>query len=41
MFSLLFLMIDLHFLIPAVIARFFNPTALIIGIQTNKAKAEL
>ena len=36
-----FLIIDLYFLIPAVIVQIFNPTAelsIIIGIQTNRAK---
>ena len=43
-FLLLFLIIDLHFLIPAVIAQIFNPTAELAipaGILTKEAKAEI
>ena len=39
-----FLIIDLYFLIPAVIAKVFNPTAEIViptGIPTKEAKAEV
>ena len=45
MFLLLFfLIIDLHFLIPEVIAQIFNPIAEFIfpiGIPTKEAKAEM
>ena len=37
---LFFLIIDLHFLVPAVIAQIFNPTAN-TGIPTKEAKAEI
>ena len=43
-FFFFFLIIDLYFLIPAVIAQIFNPTAELvipIGIPNNKAKAEI
>ena len=36
-----FLIIDLYFLIPAVIVYFFNRTALPIGVPTKEAKAEI
>ena len=39
-----FLIIDLHFLIPAVIAKMFNPIAELvipIGIPSKEAKAEI
>ena len=42
LFFLFFLIIDLYFLIPAVIAQIFNPTAeLVIPIGTKEAKAEM
>ena len=44
MLLLFFLIIDLYFLIPAVIAQIFNPIAEIvipIGIATKEAKAEM
>ena len=43
MLLFLFLNIDLYILIPAVIAKTFNPTAefsILIGIPTKEAKAE-
>ena len=43
-FFFFFLIIDLYFLIPAVIAQIFNPIAEIvipIGIATKEAKAEM
>ena len=43
-FLYFFLIIDLYFLIPAVIAQIFNSTAELAiptGIPTNKAKAEI
>ena len=43
-FLLCFLIIDLYFLIPAVIAQVFNPFAELmihIGIPTKEAKAEM
>ena len=43
-FFLFFLIIDLYFLIPAVITQIFNPIAksvIYIGIPTKKAKAEM
>ena len=43
-FLLLFLIIDLRFLIPAVIAQIFNPTAELAipaGILAKEAKAEI
>ena len=43
-FFLFFLIIDLYFLIPAVITQFFNPIvelAIPIGITTKEAKAEM
>ena len=43
-FFLFFLIIDLYFLIPAVIAQIFNPTevlAILIGISTKETKAEI
>ena len=43
-FLLLFLIIDLRFLIPAVIAQIFNPTAELAipaGILTKEAKEEI
>ena len=43
-FLLLFLIIDLRFLIPAVIAQIFNPTAELAipaGILTKEAKPEI
>ena len=43
-FFLFFLVIDLYFLIAAVNAQIFNPTAEVaipIGMPTNKAKAEI
>ena len=42
--SSVFLIIDLYFLIPLVIAQIFNPIAELvnrIGIPTKKAKAEM
>ena len=42
-FFLFFLIIDLYFLILAVIMQFFNPTAelvILTGIPTTEAKAE-
>ena len=36
-----FWIVDLYFLIPAVIVYFFNRTALPIGISTKEAKAEI
>ena len=44
MFLLLFLMIDLYFLITAVIAQIFNPVAKLVislGIPTKEANAEM
>ena len=44
MLLLLFFIIDLYFLIPAVIAQIFIPTAelvILTGIATNKANAEI
>ena len=44
MFLLLFLMIDLYFLITAVIAQMFNPVAKLVislGIPTKEANAEM
>ena len=44
MFLLLFLIIDLYFLIPAVIAKVFNlraELAMHIGIPTKEEKAEI
>ena len=41
---LLFLIVDLYFLIPADVAQIFNPTtelAIAIGIPTNEPKAEI
>ena len=41
---LLFLIIDLYFLIPAVITKIHNPIAelvILIGIPTKEAKAEI
>ena len=41
---LFFLIIDLHVLIPAVIAQIFNPIAehvILIGIPSKEAKAEI
>ena len=39
---LFFFIIDLYFLIPAVIAQIFIPTAVIpTGTQTNKANAKI
>ena len=43
-FFFFFLDIDLYFLIPAVLAHIFNPTAelsLLIGMSTKKAKLEI
>ena len=43
-FFLFFLIIDLYFLIPAVITQIFNPIvelAIPIGITTKEAKAEM
>ena len=43
-FFFLFLIIDLYFLVPAVIAHIFNPIAelvITIGIPTKEAKAEM
>ena len=43
-FLLFFLIIDLYFQIPVVMAQIFNTTAelpISIGIQTNEAKAEI
>ena len=43
-FFFFFLIIDLYFLIPAVIAQIFNPIAELvipIGIPTTEAKAEM
>ena len=43
-FSFFFLIINLYFLIPAVIAQIFNPTteiAIPIGILTKESKAEI
>ena len=43
-FFLFFLIIDLYFLIPAVITQIFNPIAkfvIYIGIPTKKVKAEM
>ena len=43
-FFVLFLIIDLYFLIPAVISQIFYSTAELttpIGIPTNEAKAEI
>ena len=41
LFSSFFLRIDLYFLIPAVIAQIFNPTAELPGTPTNEANAEI
>ena len=41
---LFFLIIDLHFLIPAVITQVFNPIAELatsVGIHTNEAKEDI
>ena len=43
-FFFFFLIIDLQFLVPAVIAQIFNPIAeliITIGIPTKEAKAEM
>ena len=43
-FFFFFLDIDLYFLIPAVLAHIFNPSAelsLLIGMSTKKAKLEI
>ena len=43
-FFLIFLIIDLHFLIPAVIAQVFNPIAdlvIPIGIPSKETKTEI
>ena len=43
MLLIFFIIIDLYFLIAAVIAQIFNPIAelvILIGIQTKEAKAE-
>ena len=43
-FLLFFLMIDLYFLIPAVNAQIFNPTAELVmptGMPTNETNAEI
>ena len=43
-FLLLLLIVDLHFLIPAVNAQIFNPTAadvMPVGIPNKKAKAKI
>ena len=43
-FFYFFLIIELYFLIPAVIAQIFNPTAelvILIGISSKEAKAEI
>ena len=43
-FLFFFLIIDLYFLIPAVIAQIFNPNAelvISIGIPTNEVNAEI
>ena len=43
-FFFFFLIIELYFLIPAVIVQIFNPTeelAILIGIPTKEAKAEI
>ena len=44
MLLLLFFIIDLYFLIPALIAQIFNPTAELViptGTQTNEANAKI
>ena len=44
MLLLLFLIIDLYFLIPAAVTQIFNPTAELVilrGIPTKEAKAEM
>ena len=43
-FFLIFLIIDLYFIIPAVIAQIFNPTAKLViptGTQTKEANAKI
>ena len=43
-FFFFFLIIDLHFLIPAAIAQIYDPIAelvISVGIPNNKAKAEI
>ena len=43
-FSFVYMIIDLYFFIPAVIAQIFNPTAELvipIGIPTNEANPEI
>ena len=44
MLLLLFLIIDLYFLIPAAVTQIFNPTAELVilrGIPTKEAKSEM